>query len=230
MVRLIRLARLLRLAKTLGIAFNSPGFTCHGLEWFTGITVNGKDTNRYQQMIQCVTKASTDHRVTYLHELFVVKWCDPAYRPCFFNQCFRVVCCLWMFWIYAELFQLLNPLEALVVSNFECISKGLIRKTNQGRQKPIWKANMLLSYSWVLARRQNTLWIYICLDNSGLIFSTIFLAGTFSTLGCYWVGAHFALCSVPLVRMLLACCRIWGGAASSLRFRCHLQFCPAMHH
>ena len=28
------------------------------------------------------------------------------------------------------------------------------------------------------------------------------------------LGAHFALCGVPLVRMLLACCRIWGGAAS----------------
>ena len=40
--------------------------------------MNGKDTSRYQQMIQCVTKASTDHRVTYLHEFYVVKWCDPA--------------------------------------------------------------------------------------------------------------------------------------------------------
>lgn len=40
-----------------------------------------------------------------------------------FNECFRVVCGFWMFWICSEVFKLLNPLEALVVSNFECIRK-----------------------------------------------------------------------------------------------------------
>lgn len=44
-------------------------------------------------------------------------------RPCFFNECFRVVCGFWMFWICSEVFKLLNPLDALVVSNFECIRK-----------------------------------------------------------------------------------------------------------
>ena len=115
---------------------------------------------------------------------------------------FPGVCCLWtMFWICSELVKLLIPWKPLWLP---------ILGANQGQPKPTWKANTLLSYSWALARRQAVFGIYICLDKGTI--DSMDISKHFLNVGV--LGAHFALCGVPLVRMLLACCRIWGGAAS----------------
>ena len=97
-----------------------------------------------------------------------------------------------------------------MVSNFECIrerfnpNQRLSPRAAETYMEGKYAAELFMGFGKAAKQFFEYTFVWIIREN---FFQLFFFVGTFSTLGC-WVGAHFALCSVTLVCMLLACCRI----------------------